>query len=98
MMKEKALPPLFPKTTVVVFVFVKRNEFDWTLEKGKNEMLENLILQFHGSLIYRKRCPLNDSKVKNSDKMRCFLIPTEVNFIIIHSKKFMPLTLVNRKI
>ncbi len=55
MMKEKALPPLFPKTTVVVFVFVKRNEFDWTLEKGKNEMLENLILQFHGSLIYRRK-------------------------------------------
>ncbi len=35
MMGGKANAPLFPATSVVVFVFEKENEFDWILKKGK---------------------------------------------------------------
>ena len=34
-MKGKAQAPLFPATTIIVFVFEKGNEFDWILKKGK---------------------------------------------------------------
>ena len=36
LMKEKAKAPLFPATSILVFVFEKANDANWILEKGKN--------------------------------------------------------------
>jgi len=37
LMKEKAVPPLFPATTVLVFVFDKADDPEWMLKKAKKK-------------------------------------------------------------
>lgn len=37
LMSEKAVPPLFPATTVLVFVFDKAKDAEWILEKARKK-------------------------------------------------------------
>lgn len=37
LMNEKAVPPLFPATTVLVFVFDKAEDTEWILKKAKKQ-------------------------------------------------------------